>query len=69
MSAGLTLEANPVQVASLGQRNEWWSSQATSLISHEMRNEVVEELIPDLRGERHTEPNVVLRKSGRNRGV
>jgi len=34
-----------------------------------MRNEVVEELIPDLEGKRHTEPNVGLRKSGRNRGI
>lgn len=36
--------------------------------THGMRNEVVEELIPDMVSESHGELNVELVSSGRNRG-
>ena len=36
--------------------------------AHEVRNEVVEELIPDVVSESHGELNVELARNGRNRG-
>jgi hypothetical protein len=37
-------------------------------VSHELRNEVVEELIPDLVSESRTELDVELARGSRNRG-
>ncbi len=36
--------------------------------AHELRNEIIEELIPEWVGERRTEPNVALRKVERDSG-
>ena len=37
--------------------------------AHELRNEVVEELTPDLVGERRAELKVELMRDGRNKGM
>jgi hypothetical protein len=39
------------------------------LIAHELRNEVVDELTPNLVGESRTELDVELVRGGRNRGM
>jgi hypothetical protein len=38
-------------------------------MAHELRNEVVEELIPDLVGENRAELDAPLVRGGRNRGM
>lgn len=42
---------------------------ATTLIPHELRNEIVEELLPNLVGENRAELDAPLPRDGRKRGM
>jgi hypothetical protein len=56
-------------IHALGMVNFLFDSSQTPHIAHELRNEVVEELIPDLVGENRAELDAPLVRGGRNRGM
>ena len=57
----------PWEIRSKRERD--WGRSPFMFLAHELRNEAVEELIPDLVGESRAELKVELMRDGRNNGM